>query len=42
MDIKRSGTQPSVKGPLERLDGNTVDRMEKVTDEQYRAGLRAE
>jgi len=26
----------------ERLDGKTADWMEKVSDEQYQAGLRAE
>jgi hypothetical protein len=49
MDIKRSGSQPSGRGPaecltgtvrvdpLERLDGNTADWMEQVSDEQYQA-----
>src|SRR6266545_4932880 len=27
---------------LERLDGKTVDWMEKVSDEEYRAGVKAE
>jgi hypothetical protein len=35
MRITRAGTQPSQKGsPIqEALDGNTVEWMEKVTDE---------
>jgi hypothetical protein len=27
---------------LEQLDGKTVEWMEKVSDEQYRAGVKAE
>ena len=40
MEIKRIGSQPSTKGPVdigiqEALDGKVVEWMEKVTDEQY-------
>ena len=38
MEIKRSGTQPSEKGPpaiQEALDPKTVEWLEKVTNEQY-------
>jgi hypothetical protein len=41
MEIKRSGSRPSAKGPAdwftgtEALDGKAVDWMEKVSDEQY-------
>ncbi len=34
MKIKRNGSQPSGKGP--------VDWLEKVSDEQYQAGLKSE
>jgi len=49
MEIKRSGSQPSGKGPaeshiavLEHLEGKSVDGMEKVTDEEYADGENAE
>jgi hypothetical protein len=44
MEIKRSGSQPSGKGPAEYftgavridpLEGKAVDWMEKVSDEDY-------
>ena len=42
MEIKRGGSQPSVKGPThiaiqEALNGVMVEWMEKVSDEQYLA-----
>jgi hypothetical protein len=41
MEIKRSGSQPSRKGPAEYFTGDVrmdplFDWMEKVGDEQYR------
>jgi len=36
MEIKRVGSQPSIKGIQEQLDCKVVEWMEKVSDDQYR------
>ncbi len=41
MEIKRSGSQPSARGPAEWPTGTVrivVDWMEQVSEEQYRTG----
>jgi hypothetical protein len=42
VDVKRSGSQSSPAmahmAVVEAVDGKTVEWMEKVSDEQYRAG----
>jgi len=44
MEIKRSAATTAMThiAIAEKLDGKAVDWMEKVSDEQYQAGLTAE